>query len=71
MCAAGLNYIRKTLRARAAEVRAGQLQVYHDSRLAGADVVDGYLRPMQVSPHVCVDNVFALKPALVFQCLTR
>lgn len=44
---AGINYIRRTLRASAARVQAGNLQVHHDSRLARADVIDGYLRPMK------------------------
>jgi hypothetical protein len=51
---AGLNYIRRSLRERAAEVQAGKMQMHHQKSLSQANaVVEGYLRPMRVCEIVC------------------
>lgn len=44
---AGLHFVRSSLRKRAAEVRRGQLDVYHTDPDGVEDIIDGYLRPMQ------------------------
>ena len=51
---AGLNYIRRSLRERAAEVQAGKMQMHHQRSLSQAEaVVEGYLRPMRVHHDPC------------------
>lgn len=70
---AGLNYIRRSLRERAAEMQAGKLQVHHDSRLARSDIIEGYLRPMKVlqlflRSAFCLPSRPALKTALHDNC---
>lgn len=44
----GLNYVRRQVLKRGAEVRQGRLGIYHDEQERGVpqEVIDGYLRPL-------------------------
>lgn len=63
MLHAGLNYIRRSLRERAAEVQAGKMQMHHQKRLSQANaVVEGYLRPMRVCCRICCQYHYESRP---------